>query len=334
MKKVKEVIKKLAQSQAPIFIHGESGTGKELVAKSIHMQSARKDAPFIAVNCGTIPENLVKSEFFGYKKGAFTGVNKDTKGLFSSANSGTIFLDEVANLPLAMQVKLLMATQERAVKPIGASQESPIDVRIISATHKNLSKLVEDGVFRKDLYYRLNVISLGLPSLRKRTGDIIVLARFIIKKISKRQGTKSYLLTSEAENKLNKYDFPGNVRELENILERATTFCSDNKIIASDIRFSTQVADYEEPDNIANFYFSDGIDEDNENIYAFSEKQEDQQQISSEEIRGLPSYLEDIERKAIESALLAANNNKTKVAEKFGMSFRALRYKLQKYNIN
>lgn len=258
MKKLDVIIKKLARSQAPVFIHGESGTGKELVARSIHAQSARKDGPFIPVNCGAIPENLVESEFFGYKKGSFTGAVKDSAGLFASANGGTLFLDEVADLPLPMQVKLLRAIQERAIRPIGGEREIPIDVRILSATHKNLAQLVENHDFREDLYYRLNVISLGMPPLRKRAGDVALLANFIIEQLAKRQQTEAFTLTEEAAEKLNQYDFPGNVRELENILERATTFCDNHTITADDIYFTTQmVAD----DESMSFDLSDGLDD-------------------------------------------------------------------------
>lgn len=343
MKKLEEVIKKLARSQAPVFIHGESGTGKELVARSIHAQSARQDGPFIPVNCGAIPENLVESEFFGYKKGAFTGANKDTAGLFASANGGTLFLDEVADLPLAMQVKLLRAIQERAIRPIGGDQEIPIDVRILSATHKNLTKLVEAHEFREDLYYRLNVISLGMPPLRKRSGDVIILARYILEKLAQRQGIQTFTFTDDAAQKLNSYDFPGNVRELENILERATTFCEKNTVTAHDIHFSNQIVS-EDDEATMSFDLSDGLPDETEtaptslpHVETVMEKPSSSPHVdenSSQDIDDLPGYLEEIERNAIKSAMVLTDNNQTKAAEKLGMTSRALRYKLQKYNIN
>ncbi len=350
MKKLNEIIKKLARSQAPVFIYGESGTGKELVARSIHQQSARRDGPFIAVNCGAIPENLVESEFFGYKKGSFTGANKDTPGLFTSANGGTIFLDEVADLPLAMQVKLLRTIQERAVRPIGGDNEIPIDVRILSATHKNLTKLVETHEFREDLYYRLNVISLGMPPLRKRDGDIVLLAEFILNKLSQRNEGRHLTLNPDAAEKLAVYDFPGNVRELENILERAATFCENNTIVAGDIHFTTQMV--EDDEALMSIDLTDGILNDNHqemitvtgNMAADSKKTIEAHQVNNTEIptadtsltdniNDLTAYLEDIERKAIGQALVATDNNKTQAAEKLGLSFRAFRYKLQKYGI-
>lgn len=342
MQKLEEIIKKLARSQAPVFIYGESGTGKELVARSIHQQSARRDGAFVPVNCGAIPENLVESEFFGYKKGAFTGANKDTPGLFASANGGTIFLDEVADLPLAMQVKLLRAIQERAVRPIGGDSEIPIDVRILSATHKNLAQLVEDHEFREDLYYRLNVISLGMPPLRKRNGDIALLAEFILTKLGDRQGDTAFALEHSATAKLNGYDFPGNVRELENILERAATFCENHTITAADIHFTTQMV--EDEDSMMSIDLTDGIDDEQDsrqNQQPDSDETPPQTSTDSntigraaeDDINDLTAYLEDIERQAIVQALDACQHNKTQAAEKLGLSFRSLRYKLQKYHI-
>jgi len=260
MKKLEEVISKLARSQAPVFIYGESGTGKELVARNIHAQSARKDAPFIAINCGAIPENLVESEFFGYKKGAFTGAHQDQQGLFFAANGGTLFLDEVADLPLSMQVKLLRAIQERAIRPIGGDQEIAVDIRLLSATHKNLTKLVQEHEFREDLYYRLNVISLGMPPLRKRQGDIALLSRFILEKIANRQGNPRLTIDVKALKKLDEYHFPGNIRELENIIERAITFCESDTIMPHDINFSTQMIEADDTTGLS-IDFSDGFAE-------------------------------------------------------------------------
>ena len=235
MQRVRDMIARVARSQAPVFIHGESGTGKEVAARSIHHQSNRGEGAFIAVNCGAIPENLVESEFFGYKKGAFTGANQDQDGLFVAANGGTLFLDEVADLPLSMQVKLLRAIQERAVRPIGGDREEAVDVRIISATHHDLAKRVSEGKFREDLYYRLNVIELTMPPLRERDGDIAILSRHLLAKLARDSGYPQAQLTPKALRKLENYDFPGNVRELENILERALTFVEGNMIEAEDI---------------------------------------------------------------------------------------------------
>ncbi|MBP3194794.1 MAG: sigma 54-interacting transcriptional regulator [Cardiobacteriaceae bacterium] len=241
---VREMIVRVSGSLAPVFIHGESGTGKEVVARAIHEQSARAHQPFIAVNCGSIPENLVESEFFGYKKGSFTGADKDKDGLFVSANGGTLFLDEVADLPLAMQVKLLRALQEKAVRPIGGAQEEAVDVRIISATHKNLEQLVKNGDFREDLFYRLNVIDMKLPPLRERGDDVKILAQHLLTKLAPRSQHKNATLSKEAMEKLHSYDFPGNVRELENILERALTFSQTSEISADSIRITVKT---EEP---------------------------------------------------------------------------------------
>lgn len=241
MGKVRQMISKVARSQAPVFIHGESGTGKEVAARSIHEQSRRKGGPFIAVNCGAIPENLVESEFFGYKKGAFTGANQDTDGLFVAANGGTLFLDEVADLPLAMQVKLLRAIQERAVRPIGGDSEEAVDARIISATHHDLAAKVKAGEFREDLYYRLNVIGLTMPPLREREGDVIVLAQYLLNKLTVNAGYPEAHLSIGALKKLQNYSFPGNVRELENVLERALTFMDGNTIEPDDIHINAQL---------------------------------------------------------------------------------------------
>ncbi len=230
MKASNKMIDKLAKSQASVYISGESGTGKELAAKQIHQLSLRSDYPFIPVNCGAIPSELVESEFFGHLKGSFTGANKDKQGLFQAASEGTLFLDEIADLPLSMQVKLLRAIQEKAIRPVGSQKEEKINVRIISATHKNLKQRVADGHFREDLYYRINVIELPMPSLKERVSDISLLSKFFLKQFSL---DKHYLLSTEAIDKLNAYSFPGNVRELENILERAITFC-DNEVIQAD----------------------------------------------------------------------------------------------------
>ncbi len=327
MKKLEVIIQKLARSQAPVFIHGESGTGKELVARSIHAQSVRKGGPFIPVNCGAIPENLVESEFFGYKKGAFTGAVKDTDGLFASANKGTLFLDEVADLPLSMQVKLLRAIQERAIRPIGSHTEIPIDIRILSATHKDLSQLVKQNEFREDLYYRLNVISLGLPPLRKRTGDIPLLTHFIIEKLSQQAHTQAFTITDKALEKLALYDFPGNVRELENILERATTFCENHTITEEDIHLTNKINhDTDDDTGIMSFDLSNGLDESVHIIEADHNKEK-------VAIGNLTDYMEKAEKKAILSALENTNNDKSQAAKALGISLATFRNKLKKYNI-
>ncbi|MFP5344673.1 MAG: sigma-54-dependent transcriptional regulator, partial [Gammaproteobacteria bacterium] len=223
METIRATIAKLARSQAPVYISGESGSGKELAARLIHGQGPRRDAPFIAVNCGAIPEQLLESEFFGHKKGSFTGAVADKPGLFQAAQGGTLFLDEVADLPLYMQVKLLRAIQEKAARPVGAQKEIPVDVRILSATHKDLGALVKQGSFRQDLYYRINVIELHVPALRERAEDIPLLAGHLLQRLATQSGTPPATLTPRASEALCRYPFPGNVRELENILERALT---------------------------------------------------------------------------------------------------------------
>jgi two-component system response regulator PilR (NtrC family) len=223
-------ISKLSRNQAPVFIHGESGSGKERVAKMIHYQGSRCDGPFIPVNCGAIPAELMESEFFGHLKGSFTGAQSDKQGLFQAANGGTLFLDEIAELPLNMQVKLLRVIQEKAVRAVGDSQENPVDVRVLSASHKDLVQLVSDGTFREDLYYRINVIELTVPSLRERKEDIPEFIDLLVETLAQKMGMKTPSIEEEAINALKNYQFPGNVRELENILERAIAL-SDNGII-------------------------------------------------------------------------------------------------------
>jgi two-component system response regulator PilR (NtrC family) len=227
MLELKNTIIKLARSQAPVYIHGESGTGKELVARLIHAQSARNDRSFVPVNCSAIPADLMESEFFGHLKGSFTGAHADKQGLFTAADGGTLFLDEVAELPIAMQVKLLRAIQERSIRPVGSAGEVPVNVRILSATHKPLDQLVANGEFRQDLYYRINVIQLNVPSLRERPGDIPLLCDSILSKIAEKHGMERKELSAEAAQALKRYPFPGNVRELENILERAAVGGAD-----------------------------------------------------------------------------------------------------------
>ena len=358
MQRVRDMIARVARSQAPVFIHGESGTGKEVAARSIHHQSNRSEGAFIAVNCGAIPENLVESEFFGYKKGAFTGANQDQDGLFVAANGGTLFLDEVADLPLSMQVKLLRAIQERAVRPIGGDREEAVDVRIISATHHDLAKRVSEGKFREDLYYRLNVIELTMPPLRERDGDIAILSRHLLAKLARDSGYPQAQLTPKALRKLENYDFPGNVRELENILERALTFVEGNMIEAEDIHVNENrlpahnepaaapqpIHAYQPPPQPSPY-------PPQQPAYAppphYPHRDEDSAPYPQEAATYTPpprsaaqlpddleDYMQTMEKNLLLKALEDCNYNKTKAAEKLGISFRAMRYKLKKLGID
>ncbi len=308
---VRSMIVKLARSQAPVYISGESGSGKELAAKLIHKNSSRVDGAFIAVNCGAIPENLMESEFFGYKKGAFTGANQDKEGLFHAASGGTLFLDEVADLPLPMQVKLLRAIQEKKVRMVGGTTEEAVDVRIISATHKNLTQMMDAGLFRQDLYYRLNVIQLKIPALRDRRDDIPLLVNMLLAKLCANHNTNIPHIDIEAQAYLSKLDFPGNVRELENVLERALAMSNGKAITIDDLG--------------------------NENKYSTSQDSGNdfESMFNSDHTStlNLSDYLEDIERKAIISALNKTNNNKTAAAKLLGVSFRTLRYRLAKLGL-
>ena len=307
MQRAREMIGKLARSQAPVYITGESGSGKEVAARLIHIGSARADAPFVAVNCGAIPENLMESEFFGYKKGAFTGADNDKLGYLQAAQKGTLFLDEVGDLPLAMQVKLLRVIQEKKVRRVGDTQEEPIDVRVISATHRSLAEQVEAGQFRQDLFYRLNVIELKMPSLREIPEDIPLMVQQVVERIAKLAGNPPPKIAEEAMMAMRRYDFPGNVRELENILERALALCSSNTILESDL-YLTQAANKEK------FAPLDGA-------------------LGT---RGLPlhDFLDQIEREAITKALEATRFNKTAAAKLLGITFRSLRYRLDRLGID
>ncbi|WP_373988977.1 sigma-54-dependent transcriptional regulator [Duganella sp. BuS-21] len=305
-------IARLARSMAPIAINGESGSGKELAAREIHAQSSRAGKPFIAVNCGAIPEALMEAEFFGYRKGAFTGAVDEREGFFQAANGGTLMLDEVADLPLAMQVKLLRAIQERRVRQIGATAEEPVDVRIISATHKNLAQCVEQGSFRQDLFYRLNVIELSLPPLRDRLDDLGVLTGAILDRL----GTFEHrvVLGAGVLEALRGYSFPGNVRELENILERALAFADDGVIEVGDL--ALKGARMGEPVPV---------------VAAAAATQPTQAPASLP--ASLPDYLNQIERDIILRALAQTQFNRTQAAQLLGISFRQLRYQMQKLNI-
>ncbi len=300
---LKSAIKKLARSQAPVYLQGESGTGKELVARQIHELGPRAERPFVPVNCGAIPTELMESEFFGHMKGSFTGAVADKQGLFQAANGGSLFLDEIAELPLHMQVKLLRAIQERAIKPIGAQQEVPVDVRILSATHKNLSTEIAQGRFRQDLYYRINVIELRVPPLRERLADLPQLADHILARFTTNGRTQAPKLSPEALERLEAYPFPGNVRELENILERAATLCEGQIIQEHELRLPAIKAT---PD-------------DNRPEPAHGQ---------------LDVYLEDKEKKAIMDALEKTRWNRTAAAKLLGISFRQLRYRLKKLGLD
>ena len=304
MQQARRMIDKLARSQAPVHVTGESGSGKELAARLIHDNGSRQAAPFVPVNCGAIPENLMESEFFGYKKGAFTGAAADRDGFFQAANGGTLFLDEVADLPLPMQVKLLRAIQEKRVRKVGSTAEENVDVRIISATHRNLGDEVKSGAFRQDLYYRLNVIELRMPSLREMRDDIPTLATLLLRRQVDGNGGGGAVptLSAEAAAALQRYDFPGNVRELENILERALALASDDEITEEDLGLSGGARD-------------------------IADAAADMSHLS------LPEKLESIERQAIVAALEQMRYNRTAAAKLLGVSFRALRYRMERLGI-
>jgi two-component system response regulator PilR (NtrC family) len=312
MQHLREMIARVARSQAPVHIAGESGTGKELVAKLIHQSGPRREGPFVPVNCGAIPTELMESELFGHKRGSFTGAVSDKEGLIRSAEGGTLFLDEIADLPLHMQVKLLRVIQEKTVRPIGDAQEVSIDVRILSATHKNLSQLVAEGKFREDLFYRVNVIELRVPSLRERRGDVPELAEAVLRRLGRRMKIPIPVLSKEALATLEGYSFPGNVRELENILERAITLSTTGEVQVADIQLRpTPLATARGPEPAplgANSSLPNAAS-------------------------GLGVQLEDMEREAIVKALEQTRFNKTAAAKVLGMSFRALRYRIKKLGI-
>jgi two-component system, NtrC family, response regulator PilR len=319
MQSLREMIARVARSQAPVHIFGESGTGKELVARLVHETGARAEGPFVAVNCGAIPTELMESELFGHKRGSFTGAVADKKGLVQTAEGGTLFLDEVADLPLHMQVKLLRLVQEKTVRPIGESREEAVDVRILSATHKNLADLVAEGRFREDLFYRINVIEMRVPSLRERKEDIPDLASAILERLSRRMRVDAPKLDAEAYASLHDYPFPGNVRELENVLERAMTLCSGGTITADNIKLRSAVRQTSEVPTAAFTRTAPAA-------AVASAK-------AGEHGGALGTQLEDIERDAIVRALEKTRYNKTAAAKLLGMSFRALRYRIKKLGI-
>jgi two-component system response regulator PilR (NtrC family) len=309
MRNIRSTIAKLSRSQAPVYISGESGTGKELVAQLIHNKGPRNDKAFIPVNCGAIPSELMESEFFGHRKGSFTGAIKDKKGLFQVAEGGSLFLDEVAELPLHMQVKLLRAIQEKAVRPVGAEEEIPTDVRILSATHKNLAQLVEAGQFRQDLYYRLNVIQLPVPALRERREDIPQLTTHCLGKLAADNALPELKIDDSAMRVLSEYSFPGNVRELENILERATTLCENNTVTVDDLQLPTDVT-----------------------VTTQAPVTAPPQEMDSNNMP-LDAYMDNIEKDVLIKALEQTRYNKTAAARQLGITFRALRYRLKKLGL-
>jgi two-component system response regulator PilR (NtrC family) len=314
MQSLRAMILKVARSQAPVYIAGESGVGKELVARLIHEQGARSSGPFVPVNCGAIPAELMESELFGHKKGSFTGAHADKDGLFQAANGGTLFLDEVAELPLQLQVKLLRVIQEKSVRPVGGASEIPLDVRILSATHKNLAALVEEGRFRHDLYYRINVIELPVPSLRQRREDIPQLVEAILQRLAAEMGEGRMQLSEAALDALRAYPFPGNVRELENILERAMALCEGERIDVADLALPEASASSSRQAMTA----------------ASAPAAEAAAPAAADQDAALPDALLQLEREKIRQALEACRYNKTRTAAHLGITFRALRYKLKK----
>jgi two-component system response regulator PilR (NtrC family) len=300
MQQVRDMVARVARSQAPVHICGESGSGKELAARMLVEQSARRAQPFVPVNCGAIPENLMESEFFGYRKGAFTGADRDREGFFQAANQGTLLLDEVADLPLAMQVKLLRVIQEKKVRRVGATDEEAVDVRILSATHHDLAKRVQEGKFRQDLYYRLNVITLQMPSLRDMREDVPQIASKLLERL---RGDSKAQFSKEAVRALAGYDFPGNVRELENIIERAVALCADEVITPDDLQLSPV------------------------------ESGMTPQKAAEGGRYPLTDYLDRLEREAILEALAQTDFNRTAAAKILGVTFRALRYRMERLSI-
>lgn len=347
MQHVRDVIKRVAATMAPVLVHGESGTGKELVARAIHHNSHRAHGAFVAVNCGAIPENLMEAEFFGYRKGAFTGANEDRLGLFASAAGGTLFLDEIGELPLPMQAKLLRVIQERAVRPLGAPHEESIDVRIVSATHRNLAEDVKNGKFRQDLYYRLNVIEVFVPPLRERNGDIEEITQAVLQRICYESALPLVpIFEPKAQEKLRSYSFPGNVRELENILQRAVALCDGHIIYEHDLMMGGSSAGMAstKPQPV-------GWEEGNADGGGQVKTQEPARTEVWEEFDGtkdgirdgmkdealpenLSEYMDSIEREKLIQALEMHHFNRTAAAAQLGMSLRQIRYRMERLNID
>jgi two-component system response regulator PilR (NtrC family) len=327
MRQLRSMILKLARSMAPVAIRGESGSGKELAARAIHELSARSSAPFVAVNCGGIPETLMEAEFFGYRKGAFTGADRDRDGFFQAAAGGTLFLDEVAELPLAMQVKLLRAIQERRVRKVGATAEEPVDVRLLSATHQDLNKLVAAGRFRQDLFYRLNVIELRVPCLRERAEDIALIAEYLLQRLADRVDGKPARLSDEARLALQRHSFPGNVRELENVLERALALATTDELQPLDLMLPQPEIDLllepEQPEGVGET-----------DVAPVQAEPAPESFVIVEGIpNNLPAYLDALERDAIRAAVARTRNNRTAAAQLLGITFRQLRYRMQRLGL-
>lgn len=336
--KLKENIAKVSRSQAPVFIHGESGSGKELVARAIHKTSSRNNDSFVAVNCGAIPRELMESEFFGHTKGSFTGAHQDKQGLFQSAEGGTLFLDEVADLPMEMQVKLLRAIQEKSIRPVGSQKEMPINVRILSATHKNLLNEIKQDRFRNDLYYRINVIEINVPSLRERKSDISLLTNTLLTKIAAKNKEDISNITDDARTRLSAYYFPGNVRELENILERASALCSNNTILPEDLQLNghgTNAEDsaqaFKELNPLDNNDVTNGQASNNRRV---QDDKTNGQQAYNASAEPLDDYLDNIEKNIILSHLEKLRWNRTSTAKILGITFRSLRYRMKKLGID
>ncbi len=299
---VRELIAKVARSEAPVYISGESGSGKELAARLIHRGSVRSDKPFVAVNCGAIPENLMESEFFGYRKGAFTGAENEREGFFQAADGGTLFLDEVADLPLPMQVKLLRAIQEKHVRRVGATTEEPVNARIICATHQNLRQLMDEGRFRQDLFFRINVIEIRMPALRECSEDVPEFAQRILARLAVTSGMPEPVITPQALSALKAYDFPGNVRELENILERALALQSSGVLDIEDLQLQPPKVSAGETECLGS--------------------------------KPLQEFLDDQERQVILDALQKTRFNRTAAARLLGVTFRSLRYRMERLGLN
>jgi len=310
MQHIYKMIGQVAKTKTNVLITGESGTGKELIAQAIHRQSDRRDQPFVAINCGGIPETLMESELFGHKKGSFTGATQDKPGLFQEAHRGTIFLDEIGDLSLPIQVKLLRAVQDKTIRPVGGTEDIPVDIRIISATNKSLENEVIAGKFREDLFYRLNVIEIKVPPLRERKADLRALAQHFLEKYSHEMGKKIRKLSSYALDLMLKYDFPGNVRELENLMERSVALATTNIILPDSLALSVHKRRW---------------------IEGIKDRRFDVDEVSKGV--ALDSILEEIERAYLKKALECSNGNKNRAAELLGISFRSLRYRLEKLSL-